>query len=98
MVTSAEASEVRSLAGKAGGKDFDLSKLPADAKERLSALYTSINQKVGYAMPEDLGTKTITATSDAAANGYIEAVNAQLAAANAQLQQARLAAFAKSFA
>jgi hypothetical protein len=98
MVTSTEASEVRSLAGKAGGKDFDLSKLPADAKERLSALYTSINQKVGYAMPESLGTNPIVATSDSSANGYVEAVNAQLDAATTQLQQARLAAFAKSFA
>merc|ERR1712060_4642 len=50
MVTAAEASEVKNIAAKAGGKDFDLSKLPADAKERLSALYSSINQKVGYAM------------------------------------------------
>merc|ERR1712228_219937 len=98
MVTAAEAAEVKSLAAKGGGKDFDLSKLPADAKERLSALYTSINQKVGFAMPEGFGTKAIATTSDSSANKYIESVNAQLDAATTQLQQARLAAFAKSFA
>jgi hypothetical protein len=98
MVTAAEAAEVKSLAAKGGGKDFDLSKLPADGKEKLSALYTSINQKVGYAMPESLGTQPIKATSDSTANSYVEAVNAQLDAASAQLQQARLASFAKSFA
>merc|ERR1712110_713468 len=97
MVTAAEAAEVKGLAAKGGGKDFDLSKLPADGKERLSALYTSINQKVGYAMPESLGSKAIAATSDSSANAYIESVNAQLDAAATQLQQARLAAFAKSF-
>merc|ERR1712183_1177574 len=97
MVTATEASEVQSIAAKAGGKDFDINKLPADAKERLSALYTAINQKVGYAMPESLGTKAVAGTSDSAANKYVEAVNAQLDAANTQLQQARLAAFAKSF-
>jgi len=97
MVTAAEASEVKNIAAKAGGKDFDLSKLPADAKERLSALYVSINQKVGYAMPETLGSKSIAETSDSNANKYVEAVNAQLDAASTQLQQARLASFAKSF-
>ena len=89
--------EVKSLAAKAGGKDFDVSKLPADAKERLSALYTSINQKVGYAMPEGLGTKNIATTSDSGANAYVEAVNAQLDAATTQLQQTRLTTFSKSF-
>merc|ERR1712083_1229944 len=58
MVTAQEAEEVKSIASKAG-KDFDLSKLPAESAERLDALYASINQKVGYALPANLGTKPI---------------------------------------
>merc|ERR1712050_67234 len=42
MVTAQEAAEVKSIASKAG-EDFDLSKLPADAAERLDVLYTTIN-------------------------------------------------------
>ena len=97
MVTAAETSEVKSVAVKAGGKHFDVSRLPADAKERMSALYTSINPKVGYAMPEGPGTQNIATTSDSGANAYVEAVNAQLDAATTQLQQMRLTTFAKSF-
>merc|ERR1712050_122733 len=44
MVTAQEAAEVKSIAAKAG-KDFDVTKLPVDAAERLDALYTSINAK-----------------------------------------------------
>merc|ERR1712228_749843 len=86
MVTAAEAAEVKSIAAKAGGADFDYSKLPMDAKERLNALYTSINQKVGYAMPDGLGTKPVAQTSDSSTKAYIDAVNAQLDAASTQLQ------------
>merc|ERR1711972_320428 len=96
MVTAQEAAEVKSIAAKAG-KDVDLSKLPADAKERLDTLYTSINAKVGYSLPTDLGTKAIGSTSDSAANTYTEKVDAQLAAAAAKLQEARLKAFAQAF-
>merc|ERR1712217_673585 len=96
MVTAHEAAEVKSLAAKAG-KDFDVSKLPADAKERLDTLYTSINAKVGYSLPTDLGTKAIGSTSDSTANTYTEKVDAQLAAAAAKLQEARLKAFAQAF-
>jgi len=99
MVTAEEASEVQSLVSKAkSGDGFDFSKLPADAMARLNALYTSINAKVGYALPETLGTKPIAATTDSASNAYVEAVNAQLASAAKQLEHARLEAFAKSFA
>merc|ERR1712083_214550 len=96
MVTAQEAAEVKSLAAKAG-KDADLSKLPADAKERLDSLYTSINAKVGYSLPTDLGTKPIGQTSDSAANAYIQQVDAQMAAAAAKLQEARLKAFVQAF-
>eukprot|EP00932_Pfiesteria_piscicida_P009661 SRR837773.20421.p3 GENE.SRR837773.20421~~SRR837773.20421.p3 ORF type:complete len:225 (+),score=120.71 SRR837773.20421:91-675(+) len=97
MVTAAEAAEVKSLAAKAkSGDKYDFSKLPADAAERLDALYSSINAKVGYSMP-DLKPKPIPATTDAAANAYIEKVNARLAEAAASLRQARLTAFVSAF-
>jgi len=97
MVTAAEASEVKSLGAKAkSGNGFDFSKLAPEAAERLDALYTSINAKVGYAMP-DLSMKPIAKTSDAAANAYVDKVNEQLAATAAQLRQARLTAFVSAF-
>jgi hypothetical protein len=98
MVTAEEAAEVKAIVSKAkAGDGFDFAKLPADSLARLNALYSSINTKVGFALPE-VGTKPITATTDSAANAYVEAVNSQLSAAAAQLQSARLTAFAKSFA
>merc|ERR1712029_713224 len=48
-------------------------------------------------MPEGVGTKPIAQTSDSSTKTYVDAVNAQLEAAATQLQQARLASFAKSF-
>merc|ERR1711920_347745 len=97
MVTSAEASEVKSLAGVAKvGDGYDFSKLAPDAAERLDALYTSINAKVGFAMP-DLSMKPIPHTKDSDANAYIDKVNAQLAASAAQLKAARLQAFVSAF-
>jgi len=95
MVTAEEAAEVKSLASKA--KDGDFSKLPAESLERLNALYTSINNKVGYSLPANLGMKSVEA-ADADAKTYAEGVNSKLTAAAQQLQNARLAAFAKSFA
>merc|ERR1712048_1137599 len=96
MVTPEEVAEVKAIVGKAPGGD--IGQLSGEALDKLNALYVKINQKVGFALPEGLGTKPIAATSDSAANGYVEAVNAQLEAAAKTLQQARLAAFAKSFA
>jgi len=97
MVTSAEAAEVKKLASGAKSADgYDFSKLTPEASERLDALYKSINQKVGYAMP-DLVAKPIQKTSDNAANAYIDKVNAQLEKAAAQLRQARLTAFVSAF-
>jgi len=96
MVTKEEAAKVKSLAAQAKGGDFGT--LPADALTQLNALYTQINAKVGYALPDGLGMKPVATSSDDAAGAYAEAINAQLAAGSAKLQQARLAAFAKSFA
>eukprot|EP00929_Paragymnodinium_shiwhaense_P070161 TRINITY_DN3551_c0_g1_i3.p2 TRINITY_DN3551_c0_g1~~TRINITY_DN3551_c0_g1_i3.p2 ORF type:complete len:523 (-),score=213.17 TRINITY_DN3551_c0_g1_i3:113-1681(-) len=99
MVTAEEAAEVKSLVSKAkSGSDFDFSKLPAESLEKLNALYTTINNKVGYSLPQGLGSKAVTSTSDADATAYVEKINTQLDAAGKQLQQARLSAFAKSFA
>eukprot|EP00930_Biecheleria_cincta_P066105 TRINITY_DN520_c0_g1_i1.p1 TRINITY_DN520_c0_g1~~TRINITY_DN520_c0_g1_i1.p1 ORF type:complete len:518 (-),score=129.88 TRINITY_DN520_c0_g1_i1:52-1605(-) len=98
MVTAAEAEEVKSLAVKAkAGSDYDFSKLPADAAARLDALYTSINNKVGYSLPENLGTKPIKATSDGVANAYVDKVNANLSALDAKLREARLKSFVSAF-
>jgi len=97
MVTATEAKEVKSLAAKAkSGETFDFSKLAPEAAERLDALYTSINAKVGFAMP-DLAVKPIAATADSAANAYVDKVNQQLAQTAAQLRQARLTAFVSAF-
>merc|ERR1712048_869112 len=95
MVTPDEVAEVKAIVGKAPGGD--IGKLPADALDKLNALYVKINQKVGYALPEGVGSKPIAASTDTAANAYIETVNAQLDGAMKNLQLARLAAFAKSF-
>mmetsp|Transcript_56558 Transcript_56558/g.100570 ORF Transcript_56558/g.100570 Transcript_56558/m.100570 type:complete len:515 (-) Transcript_56558:88-1632(-) len=98
MVTAAEAEEVRSLASKAkSGQDYDFSKMPADALARLESLYVSINAKVGYSLPDSLGSQPIAATSDSAANTYVDKVNAQLSSAMAGLRDARLKAFVQAF-
>lgn len=98
MVTAEEAAEVKAITNKVkSGTSYDFSKLTKEASERLDALYAAINAKVGFSLPETLGTKPIATPSDAAATPYVEKVNAQLAAANAQLRHARLTAFAQSF-
>merc|ERR1712176_684994 len=98
MVTPEEAAEVKSIASKAAsGDDFDFSALPADSLNRLNALYTSINNKVGYAMPNS-SLAPIAAVSDSAASSYIDGVNSQLAETTKQLDKARLTAFVKAFA
>lgn len=51
MVTAQEAAEVKKLAREAG-PDFDLSKLSSESLQKLDALYLTINNKVGYALPE----------------------------------------------
>eukprot|EP00811_Abedinium_folium_P001796 NODE_11646_length_1273_cov_8.060209.p1 GENE.NODE_11646_length_1273_cov_8.060209~~NODE_11646_length_1273_cov_8.060209.p1 ORF type:complete len:352 (+),score=135.80 NODE_11646_length_1273_cov_8.060209:3-1058(+) len=98
MVTSEEAAEVHELAaqGSAGG-DFDIGTLSAASAERLEALYTSINAKVGYSLPAALGTAPIDASPDTDAAPYVEEVNAQLAAVAHSLQNARLKAFVQAF-
>eukprot|EP00403_Amphidinium_massartii_P027373 CAMPEP_0178400208 /NCGR_PEP_ID=MMETSP0689_2-20121128/15672_1 /TAXON_ID=160604 /ORGANISM="Amphidinium massartii, Strain CS-259" /LENGTH=519 /DNA_ID=CAMNT_0020020999 /DNA_START=87 /DNA_END=1646 /DNA_ORIENTATION=+ len=96
MVTAKEASDVKAIAGTMG-KDLDLSKLPADAATKLEGLYTSINAKVGYALPLTLATKPIDMTSDTSANSYAEKVNSQLAAMSAQIREARLKTFVQAF-
>jgi len=96
MVTPAEAGEVRKLAGEAG-PDFDFSKLSADSLKRLEQLYVSINNKVGFAVP-DIGAQAIAESADAAANAYIQQVNVKVASAHDTLRQARLKAFAQAFA
>lgn len=97
MVTGSEAAEVKQLAGAAKvGDGYDFSKLAPDAAARLDALYTSINAKVGFAVP-DFSLTPIAKTSDNEANAYIDKVNAQLQAASKQLKDARLTAFVSAF-
>merc|ERR1711920_291895 len=86
MVTPDEVAEVKSIVGKAPGGD--IGKLPGEALDKLNALYGKINQKVGFALPEGVGTKPIATTSDTAANAYIEGVNSQLDGAMKTLQHA----------
>jgi len=94
MVSAQEAAEIRAIAG---GSELDLDKLTPSTAERLDALYSSINAKVGYSLPETLGTQPIKATTDMVANAYIEQVNVQLAAATKTLREARLKAFVAAF-
>jgi len=99
MVTAQEAAEVKSLvAGAKSGDGFDFSKLSADSLEKLNNLYSSINNKVGYSLPTSIGMKSLEAPADTEAKAYSEAVSAQLSDTAAKLQNARLTAFAKSFA
>merc|ERR1711957_148543 len=97
MVTKAEVEKVAALAQAGGGADFDPSNLSEDQLKELEGLYTGINNKVGFAVP-DLKLQSIPDTKDAAAAGYIASVNAQLEAATASLKAARLKAFTQSFA
>jgi len=98
MVSAAEAAEVKGLAAKAkSGDSYDFGKLPAESAERLEALYTSINAKVGYATPTNLGTKPLVESTDSAANAYVQSVNSSLAEAAKKLQEARLKAFVQAF-
>lgn len=97
MVTKAEVEKVAALAQAGGGADFDPTRLSADQLKELEGLYTSINNKVGFAVP-DLKLQAIPDTKDAAAAGYVASVNAQLESAAAALTAARLKAFTQSFA
>jgi len=96
MVTAQEVAEVKQLAAEAGS-DFDLSKLSGDSLKKLETLYGTINNKVGFALP-DVATKPIPASSDSAANAYVDSVNGQLANLSSKLQTARLKAFTQAFA
>jgi len=99
MVTPAEAKEIKSVVGEAKvGDDFDFSKLSDASAKKLDGLYTRINAKVGYSLPMSVGSKALEANSDASAKGYVESVNSQLAAIEAQLKSARLKSFAQAFA
>lgn len=99
MVTAAEAAEVKSIGDLAkDGDGFDFSKLEADSLSRLNALYTSINAKVGYSLPDSVGSKAINHSSDSEANAYIESINSELAVTMKQVETARLTAFVKALA
>lgn len=97
MVTKAEVEKVAALAQAGGGADFDLASLSEDQLKELEGLYTSINNKVGFAIP-DLKLQAIPETKDEGAAGYVASVNAQLESAAAALKAARLKAFTQSFA
>lgn len=96
MVTQSEVAEIKSLV-KGAGKDLDMTKLSPDALKKLEGLHASINSKVGFSLPE-IASKPIPASSDPAAQTYVDAVNNQLSDVSAKLQQARLKAFAQAFA
>jgi len=97
MVTKAEAEAVAALSQQGGGSNFDPANLSGDQLKELEGLYTSINNKVGFAVP-DLKLEAIDESKDAGAAGYVASVNAQLESATAALKAARLKAFTQSFA
>lgn len=96
MVTADEVKEIQSLI-KDAGQDVDVTKLSPDALKKLEDLHTAINAKVGFVLPE-LASKPIPASSDLAAQPYVDGVNAKLAEVSSKLAQARLKAFAQAFA
>jgi len=96
MVTADEVTEIKSIM-KDAGQDADVTKLSPDALKKLEDLHSAINAKVGFVLPE-LASKPIPASSDPAAQVYVDAVNAKLAEASTKLAQARLKAFAQAFA
>lgn len=88
---------MRGLAAEAGA-DFDLSKLSQESAKKLDILYTTINNKVGFSLPE-IPTKAIPPSSDvASAAAYVDSVNAQLGDLSSKLRAARLKAFTQAFA
>lgn len=95
MVTADEVKEIKSII-KDAGQDVDVTKLSPDAMKKLEELHTAINAKVGFMLPE-LASKPIPASSDPAAQPYIDAVNGRLAEVSTKLAQTRLKAFAQSF-
>merc|ERR1712087_671010 len=98
MVTAAEAAEVKRIGSEAkSGSEYNFSKLSAASAQKLDTLYAGVNAKVGYALP-DFGTTELKKTSDTSTHSYIDQVNSQLAAAAAQLREARLKAFVQAFA
>jgi len=98
MVTPEEASEVRSIASEAKvNGSFDIGKLSTESSKKLDELYTTINAKVGYSLPETLGTKPIEDVNDEDASPFVEEVNTQLAAVQETLRIARLKAFLHAF-
>merc|ERR1711865_1138636 len=98
MVTKEEAAAVKAVVKEAKvGDDYDFSKLSATSAEKLDNLYMSINAKVGYSLPADIGTHAIEHSPDAKANTYVDAVNSQLSDMQAGLKNNRLKAFAAAF-
>merc|ERR1711865_611952 len=98
MVTKEEAAAVKAVVKEAKvGDDYDFSKLSASSAEKLDNLYMSINAKVGYSLPADIGTHAIEHSPDAKANTYVDAVNSQLSDMQAGLKNNRLKAFAAAF-
>lgn len=95
MVTTDEVKEIKSII-KDAGQDLDVTKLSPDAVKKLEDLHTAINAKVGFVLPE-LASKPIPASSDPAAQPYIDAVNGRLADVSSKLAQTRLKAFAQAF-
>jgi len=100
MVSAAEAAEVKSLGSKAlSGDSLDLSKLDETSLKRLEALFTSINNRVGYKFPTEKEIlSAIKDTGDAGPDEFVKYANHQVSLALAKYQAARLGAFVKAFA
>jgi len=92
MVTAEEVSQVKALAAEG-----DPENLSPESLKKLESLYMSINNKVGFALP-NVVLKPIAASADSAADVYVGEVNARLDGLTSKLHSARLKAFTQSFA
>jgi len=100
MVSAAEAAEVKKLgAGALSGDSLDLTKLSEENLAKLEALFTKINNKVGYNFPSDKQLLTqIDKTGDSGSDEFVEYANHQVSIALAKFKAARLGSFVKAFA
>nr|AET50857.1 hypothetical protein [Eimeria tenella] len=97
-VSPEEADEVKRITGKCkSGNGYDFSKLSKEEADRLDNLQQIIFDRVGYTTVTENDIKPLTAVGASGA-ALIEHVNSQLETVKANIRNARLTSFAKSFA
>ena len=97
-VSKSEASEIREIAKMAGS---NLSSLPADKAKRLDELYTSINNRVGFAVPNEssiLSAKgAVMDNASLKSTPFIDEAEKQVEGIVSRIKQERLRAFISAF-